>query len=163
VLFRSYQLWLQLPPELEESEVEYQNFQPEAIPVKDGVKIIVGEYNGMKSPLKTPFELTYLDIHLAVGEKFYFESPAKQTTGFIFLRQGEVELHGDSVLTNSLAILETNAGEISIASQSDSKFVLLLSQPSNHSIVTYGGSIHTNHESLNRSLANIQKIQSVVI
>ena len=39
-----HQLWMQLPPEFEESEVEYVNLKKKEIPVVDNVKILAGEY-----------------------------------------------------------------------------------------------------------------------
>lgn len=153
-----HQLWFQLPPELEESEVEYFNLQPEMLPIVNNVKIIAGEYGGEKSPLEVPFNLSYLDINLNAGESFNFKTPKGQTTGFIFPRKGNLELFGETVPLSNLSILENNEGELSILAKTKSEFVLVITEPQNYPIITQAGSIHTNVDSLKRSNTRIREI-----
>ena len=89
---RMYQLWLQLPPEYEESEAEYGFFENKEIPLINGVKILAGEYKGVKSPLKTPFNLSYFSIDLKAGETFSFTPPSDQDTGFLLPYFGNLSL-----------------------------------------------------------------------
>lgn len=158
-----HQLWLQLPSELEESEVEYQNIQPEYLPVIDNVKIIVGAYGGQKSPLQVPYNMTYLDVNLKANESFHFQTPEGQTTGFVFPRAGNVELFGESLALNHLSILENNEGALSINALADSQFIIALTAPSNHPIIAERGSIHTNRTSMERSFERIKKSRTTVI
>ncbi len=151
-----HQLWLQLPSALEESEVVYQNVQPEKLPVSGNVKIIIGQYKGLTSPIKTPYNMTYLDIHLEAGESFDFKTPENQTKGFIFPRSGSLHM-GSDLPINTLAILEENEGELHLKANTNSKFVLALSEPQNSTILTRGGSIHTNHEAMERSFTRIKE------
>lgn len=151
-----HQLWLQLPPNLEESEVAYQNVQPELLPISDNVKIIIGQYNGLTSPVKTPYDMTYLDIHLEAGGSFAFKTPENQTKGFIFPRTGSLNMDSNLPL-NALAILEENEGELRIKANTDSQFVLVLSEPQNSAILSRGGSIHTNYEAMDRSFSRIKE------
>jgi quercetin 2,3-dioxygenase len=151
-----HQLWFQLPPELEESEVEYINFQPEVLPIVDNVKIIAGEYRGIRSPLHTPYNLTYLDVEIGKGKTFTFETPDNQTRGFIFPREGEASLYSENLPLNHLSILDENEGLIEIEAQVDFKAVLVLTEPYSYPIVTGSGSIHTNEVSLINSEKKIR-------
>ncbi len=153
-----HQLWMQLPEELEEAEVEYQNIQPEQLPVVGNVKVIAGEYDGVRSPLEVPYNMTYLDVRLSESETFTFSTPQGQLKGFVFPRSGDIELDGGKLPGNQISILEENEGDIVITASEDSKFVILMAQPQHTSIVAQGGSIHTNVEALNRSFERIQQI-----
>ncbi len=153
-----HQLWLQLPPELEESEVEYQNLQPETLPQLDGVKVVAGTYRGQTSPLKVPFAMTYLDIELKAGETFRWDTPHGQSKGFIFPRLGEASLQGQLLPQGNLSILEEGEGLIEIQATSDAALVLLCAAPQDYPIVSRRASIHTNSEALDRSLLRIQQI-----
>ncbi len=155
-----HQLWMQLPPELEESEVEYQNIKPEDLPQVDNVKVIAGTYKNVTSPLKVPYQMTYLDVQLNKGDVFVFNTPETQTTGFIFPREGTLKLHGADVPSGHLSILENNEGLIKVIANSNAKFVLLMAEPQNYPSVTYGGSIHTNEKALDRSIKRIREIKS---
>lgn len=153
-----YQLWMQLPPELEEGKVEYKSFQPEDFPIDDNVKIIAGNYNGVQSPLSTPYNMTYLEVSLASGKQFDFQTPTKQTTGFIYIISGESNLHGEELSSEKLNILEHNEGQITINAITDTKLLLIIGEPQNYPIYTQWGSIHTNELSMARSMDRIRKI-----
>lgn len=153
-----HQLWLQLPPDLEEGEVEYQNIQPEQLPVVGSVKVIVGELQGQKSPLKVPYNMTYLDVKLKAGESFNFQTPEGQTQGFVFPRKGVISLHGEELPLNHLSVLENNAGEVKIVAKADTAFVIAMTEPASYPIITEGGSIHTNAEAMTRSFDRIRQV-----
>ena len=153
-----HQLWVQLPSELEEGEPVYQNLQPADVPIFDNVKVIAGSYKGIRSPLQTAHEMTYLDVNLSQGESFKLETPNDQTRGFVFLRQGNVSLYDDPIKIGHIGILEESGGEILIQAEEDSKFILVLAEPQNESIVARSGSIHTNAGSLERSFGRIEEI-----
>ena len=136
------QLWMQLPPKIEDINGMYQNIQPESIPCETNVKVVVGKYGKMVSPLKTCFNMTYLDVSLSKGEYFNFQTPPKQTVGFIFPRDNTSNFHwqhnsnltsyGENIPLKNLSILEENEGDISIAASSNAKFVLIMSEPIVH-------------------------------
>lgn len=157
-----HQLWIQLPPELEESEVEYQNIQPEDLPLVENVKVIVGSYKGHQSPLRVPYEMTYLDIKLKATESFHFETPKGQTAGFIFPRKGNVTLFEDDLPLGHLSILENNEGHLVLTAKTDSEFVLIMGEPQHYPIVTKGGSIHTNQDAIKRSFQRINDIGKLI-
>lgn len=153
-----HQLWMQLPPKLEESQVEYQNVQPEDLPVVDNVKVVAGAYREVISPLKVPFQMTYLDIALKKDETCFFSTPSAQTTGFIFPRAGNIELHDEQIPLGSLSILESNEGELFIRANSNSKFVLIMAEPQTLPTIVQRGSIHTQMDSMKRSFDRIDQI-----
>ncbi len=136
-----------------------QKIQPDRVPRVDNVKIIVGTYNGARSLLSTPYNMTYLDVEPEEDESFVFHTPDRQTTGFIFPRRGHLNLYNNDLPLNNLTILKNNEGGIHIAAQADSKFVLITAEPYDFPIVTNGVSIHTTGEALERSLERIQTLQ----
>lgn len=153
-----HQLWMQLPPELEESEVEYQNIQPSDLPVVDNVKVIAGEYKGYKSPNKAPYNMTYLDVKLKAGETFDFQTPKGQTTGFAFPRVGEIKLYEEELPLNKLSVLEHNEGKLHFTAKTDTEFVIIMAEPQEYPQVIKGGSIHTNADAMQRSFERIEQI-----
>lgn len=154
-----HQLWIQLPPDFEESDVEYRNLNENEIPWVENVKVLAGEYKGVKGPMNVPVNLTYLDVYLKEGESWKFNTPSGQKTGFIFTRDGELRV-GDTLVPNSkLAVLEGNEGEISVSAEGrESNFIVVLAAPSTEEVVVQGGQIHTNKESLERSAQHIEKL-----
>lgn len=158
-----HQLWLQLPPELEESEVEYANLQPEKIPSIDQVKVLVGNYKGVQGGIITPFNMTYLDVALKEQETWEFQTPSKQNVGFVFPREGQVAVSGSEVPNQKMGILEQNEGLIRVKALAPLvKFVLILAEASEYPLVISRSSIHTNEAALKRSRERIQKIGQLI-
>ncbi len=153
-----HQLWLQLPPALEESDPKYLNLQPAQIPSIGNIKLIAGSFQGQVSPLKTPYEMTYLDVSLGAGEHFELMTPSGQTKGLIFPREGEIELWNEPIHRKTIGILEENEGVLRITADADAKFVLILSESLESPIIARHGSIHSNDQALTRSLQNVIKI-----
>ncbi|PWJ44172.1 pirin family protein [Sediminitomix flava] len=154
-----HQLWVQLPPEFEESDVAYANLKKEDIPTVANVKVIAGEYQGTTGLFDIPLNLTYLDVYLNEGEEWSFKTPKGQTTGFIYTREGELALGSDLIANSSMGILENNEGHIKVQALSkESHFILVTAEPSSFPILAQGGQIHTNRASLERSLVRIQEL-----
>mgnify|MGYP000207761188 CR=1 FL=1 len=153
-----HQLWIQLPPDFEESAVEYENLTREEIPVVENVKILSGEYKGVKGKINVPVNMTYLDVYLKKGESWSYQTPEGQTTGYIFTRDGSVQVGGESIPNSKMGILEHNSGLIEVETvEEDAAFILVTSEPSPYPVVSRGGQIHTNLESLEKSLHEIQR------
>tara|TARA_B100000809_G_scaffold123325_1_gene121451 strand:+ start:832 stop:1647 length:816 start_codon:yes stop_codon:yes gene_type:complete len=154
-----HQLWIQLPPEYEESEADYSNLIQKDIPQVDNVKIIVGSYKGVSAKMVPPVNMTYLDISLKENEEWEFQIPKNQTTGFIFTRDGQLSINGLPLANTNMAILEHNDGLIKVKGTAVlTNFILVLAEPSPYQVITKGGQIHTNQEALVRSTRRIYEL-----
>jgi redox-sensitive bicupin YhaK (pirin superfamily) len=89
-----YQLWLNLPAKLKMTEPKYQDIPSEKLPVveKDGlrVKVLAGEYGGVKSPGKSFIPFTYLEVKLEPGKVLNHPAPEDQNA-FIYVIEGKVK------------------------------------------------------------------------
>ena len=54
------QLWLLLPPAEETAPVCYINQQPDEVPQIDNVRILLGEYQGVKAVTQVSHNVSYL-------------------------------------------------------------------------------------------------------
>jgi hypothetical protein len=92
-----YQLWLNLPAKLKMTEPKYQDLPSEKLPVfeKGGrrVKVLAGEYDGVKSPGKSFIPFTYLDIRLEPGAEFELPTPAERNA-FLYVIEGKAKTGG---------------------------------------------------------------------
>lgn len=153
-----HQLWIQLPPEFEESEVAYSNLSRNEIPSVDDVKVLVGKYKGVEGKMDVPVNMTYLDVSLSKGQVWNFDTPEGQTTGFVFMREGHIDLGNGEMGREGMAVLEHNEGALQIEAKADAKFIVVLAEPSAFPIVSSGSQIHTNQDALDRSAARIRDI-----
>jgi redox-sensitive bicupin YhaK (pirin superfamily) len=101
-----FQLWLNLPAKLKMIKPRYQDISPDKIPTaeKDGikVKVIAGEYQGLKGPAQAKYPASYFDVEIQPGAVFSQSAPADQNT-FIYVFGGKVKAgpQNDSALVPS--------------------------------------------------------------
>lgn len=89
-----YQLWLNLPAKYKMTEPKYQDIPSEKLPIveKNGirVKVLAGEYEGVKSPGKSFTPFTYMDVKLDPGSVFTYPAPEDHNT-FIYVIEGKAK------------------------------------------------------------------------
>ena len=89
-----YQLWLNLPAKYKMTEPKYQDIPSEKLPIveKDGVrvKVLAGEYDGVKSPGQSFTPFTYMDVKLGPGAVFNYPAP-KDHNAFLYVIEGKAK------------------------------------------------------------------------
>lgn len=156
------QLWLLLPPDEETTPVRYFNLQPEQIPQVGNVRILLGEYQGIKAAEKISHNATYLHIQLKKGEKFQWLLPENQTRGFVYPMSGQLRINQHSVQAEQFALLKESQNSmrqtLTLEAEQDSEFVIALTQPWPFDVVSHYGQIHTNKDALVLGSQHIQAL-----
>jgi redox-sensitive bicupin YhaK (pirin superfamily) len=111
------QLWVGLPQTDEEAPPSFQHAAAADIPVwKDGatsIRVLVGTFDGLRSPVSTFAPTQYLDI-TSKGARFtlpadFGDGPAERA---IYALDGSLEVDGEPVAANTLAVLEPGADAV---------------------------------------------------
>ena len=105
------QLWTALPSEDEECEPAFVHYSAAAMPeVRDGgvgVRVLVGELHGSRSPVTTRLETLYLDVSLAPGAAWHV--PAVVEERALYCVDGAVALDGVPLPASRLVVLKEGA------------------------------------------------------
>lgn len=156
------QLWLLLPPEEETAPVRYFNLQPDEVPQVDNVRILLGEYQGIKAAAQVSHNVSYLHISVKKGQCFNWQFPKGQTRGFVYPLTGSLRIAQQVIYAEQLALLQEHSSsqtiELSVIAESDSEFVLAVVEPWAHDIVSHYGQIHTNNKALAIGKQRIQQL-----
>src|SRR5216684_3503913 len=104
---QGFQLWIALPPDLENAEPEAQYIGAEAIPTIGPARLIVGAYKGATSPVRAPGAINYLLVTLRPGERWTYEPPSGHVVAWVALAKGALTA-GERLSTGELAIFEKN-------------------------------------------------------
>ena len=146
-LLMGFQLWVNLPSYAKMSAPQYQEFEPEQMPVetheqgKIVIRVIAGKTNlGTQGLIKNEFvDPTYLDVTLKAGHTLT-QSLKFHETAFIYLHQGQIHISNNpesTLKSGELAILGAGDNVIITANQ-DSRFILVAGSPLNEPIVQKG-------------------------
>src|ERR1700674_2993411 len=71
---KGFQLWVALPPELENAANASHYVMPEEVPVEGPARVILGAYRRAKSPIAAP-PMSYLAVSLKAGERWSYHPP----------------------------------------------------------------------------------------
>lgn len=142
--FEMIQLWVNLPRKYKTAPPKYQAIKNNAIPVvplpdQGGiVRVIAGEYLGLKGPTQTFTPINLWDIRLSSNRKASFTVPTSQTAA-IFVLSGSIILNdGEHISEAEIAVLDTVGEEFTLQASVDSKLLFLGGAPLNEPIVGYG-------------------------
>ncbi|RKP51634.1 pirin family protein [Cohnella endophytica] len=132
-IFQMIQLWVNLPRASKMHSPKYQellsgDMGKAELPDDGGtVRVIAGEYNGVRGPASTFTPIHLFDIAFRAGGIASFRLPAAFNTGLLVLR-GEVTINENHAAKEGDFVLFGNAdGEIRIEGLDDDALVIVLS------------------------------------
>jgi redox-sensitive bicupin YhaK (pirin superfamily) len=159
---KGFQLWIALPPEAELGASESIYLSPAAIPADGPVRVLLGRYGDLASPLTPPSAMTYLAVTLKAGERWRFVPPSGQDVGWLALAYGRIEVPAE-IDAGELVAFERSTAPIEIRALEDSEFVVGSAERHPHDLVLGYYSVHTSPAALDAGEARIAEIHQQLI
>lgn len=156
-LFQMVQLWVNLPAKYKMSEPHYQALASDSharveLPEGGVVKVIAGEYKGVKGPAKTFSPVNVMNAYLGKGEKAVFSTPATFTTALLAI-DGNAYVNGTELPSDHFLKFSREGEEFTIEGASDNTVVLLISgKPLNEPIASYGPFVMNTEAEIRQSI-----------
>src|SRR5579863_9285773 len=120
---KGYQLWVALPPELENGSPQSQYLGSEEFQSHGPARVILGRHGNATSKVAAPESMNYLDVRLKAGERWRYEPPHGHTVAWIAVYQGSVTTP-TTVTKGEIAVFEESNGAIEFEAQGDAAFIL---------------------------------------
>jgi len=155
---RGLQLWIALPPALENASAESQYVAPQSVPQEGPVRVILGRYGKAKSPVSAPSGVNYLDVRLKAGETWEYQPAAGHNVAWVYPYQGSLRAEGEAIARNEIAVFEEGESTLRFEAEGDSSFVLGSAVKHPHDLVLGYYSVHTSAHALAAGEAEIQRI-----
>jgi redox-sensitive bicupin YhaK (pirin superfamily) len=165
-LMEGFQLWLNLPGARKMQAPWYRDFKAPELPrlrTAEGaeVTVIAGQSAGTAGAVQREVtEPLYLDIHLPAGAHFEQPLPASHNA-FIYVYRGQVQLGGQSVPVQKMAILANDAGSdgVRVQADQDSRLLLIAGRPLREPIVQYGPFVMNTKQEIYQAVSDFQSGQ----
>jgi redox-sensitive bicupin YhaK (pirin superfamily) len=151
---KGFQLWVAMPPELELAEPDSQYLGASDFRLAGPARVIAGEYDGVKSIIRSPDGLTYLDVTLKAGERWSFQPPNGHNVTWIACHQGSVATP-ERVSAGEVVVFGESNQPIIFETNSDASFVLGSAVKHPHDLVMGSYSVHTSADALRQGEDNI--------
>ena len=165
-LMEGFQLWLNLPGARKMQAPWYRDFKAPELPrlrTAEGaeVTVIAGQSAGTAGAVQREVtEPLYLDIHLPAGAHFEQPLPASHNA-FVYVYRGQVQLGGQTVPVQKMAILANDAGSdgVRLQADQDSRLLLIAGRPLREPIVQYGPFVMNTKQEIYQAVSDFQSGQ----
>jgi quercetin 2,3-dioxygenase len=141
----------------------YRDFKAEELPrltTAEGVvvTVIAGQSHGVRGAVTRDGTLPlYLDLHMPQGTSFAQLLPADHNA-FVYVYRGAVQIGGQTVPSQRMAILKNDAGSdgIRIDAGEDAKLLLIAGRPLKEPIAQYGPFVMNTQEEVFQAVRDFQ-------
>jgi quercetin 2,3-dioxygenase len=160
--FEVAQLWVNLPAKDKMSPPRYQEILNAQIPVaslRDGagsVRVIAGEFQGVRGPAKTVTPINVWDLQLSAGGALRFYVPSGHNTVLV-VQKGSMRVN-DSTDVNAveLVLFERDGDGVKLAASTDARALLLTGEPLNEPVVGQGPFVMNSHDEIRQATLDYQ-------
>ncbi len=153
---KALQLWVALPPELENAGYASHYVMPKDVPVEGPVRVILGAYGEARSPIEAP-PVTYLSVSLKTGERWTYHPPKGHTVGWVAVHEGVLRT-SSTIPSGEIAVFEPSEESIDFIAEGKTGFVLGSAAKHPHELVLGNYSVHTSAEALRQAEMEIRRI-----
>lgn len=156
---QGFQLWVALPAALENGPSESQYIEAKDMQTAGPAHIIVGAYDGVRSPVRAPDGMNYLLVTLKPGERWTYIPPVGHGVAWVAVAQGALAADG-VVAAGEMAVFEDGEAPIVFTGQGreDTIFVLGSAVPHPHPLHLGYYSVHTSADALVQGEARIAEL-----
>ena len=157
------QLWVNLPSKHKMSAPKYQDLTKPEIPVVElaggagTVRVIAGEFQGIKGPATTFTPVNLWDLALAKGGTTSF-SLQEGHTALLLVVSGEVAVNGSKAVgAAQLIVLDRKGESVSLEAAKDSKVLLMSGEPIAEPVVGYGPFVMNTQLEIRQAIRDYQE------
>lgn len=164
-LLQGFQLWVNLPAIEKMSAPNYQDIQPDSVPMAHiqnaDVKVLAGAIEGVQGPVKTTaVSPTFLDVALKSGPSEITMS--SDESAFIYVYEGDVVVNkGDqgnetTLEQGELGVLSQKGTQLCVSTDTECKFIVVSGKPINEPVVQYGPFVMNSQQEIVQAFNDYQ-------
>jgi redox-sensitive bicupin YhaK (pirin superfamily) len=161
---KGFQLWIALRPDLEHSTVDSQYVEAQQVPTVGPAHLILGSYDGARSPARSPDGVTYLLLRLTAGTAWTFVPPEAQPVAWLAVASGQL-VGVTPADEGEMVMFDQSQQPITLEASpsSDTIFVIGSAAPHPHDLHLGNYSVHTSADSLGLGEANIERLRGLLL
>jgi redox-sensitive bicupin YhaK (pirin superfamily) len=154
---RAFQLWVALPPALENAPAESQYLDPADVQQEGPVRVLLGQYGSARSVIRAPEGIHYFHVRLSDRQRWSYQPPSDHRVAWLAVDQGQLDA-GTPVAGGELAIFDDSPHPIDIVARGDTSFVIGTAVPHPYPLELGYYSVHTSQEALARGEDEIRRL-----
>ncbi|WP_322617928.1 pirin family protein [Pseudomonas sp. BIC9C] len=155
---QGFQLWVALPPALENASVDSQYLESSVMPQTGPARLVLGTYQGVQSPVRAPAGMNYLLVTLPAGESWSYVPPKGHESLWLSVSRGSLSAP-EVIMAGEMVVFEPGSGTVTLkAMYNDTVFVIGSAEPHPYDLALGNYSVHTNPQALRTGEAKIAEM-----
>ena len=164
---QGFQLWLALPPELENSPANTQFIQTDQNQNVGPARVLMGQYNQTKSVLLNALDANLLMVTLQPGQSWTYHPPKKHDVLWLSLEKGELleaEKNKSNIKAGELIAYEQNNTSVTFIANENESAVFILGSATKHPYNLFLGrhSVHTTQHALFKAEKHLDYLKELM-
>lgn len=157
--FQGFQLWIALPPGLENGPSESQYLEASQMKRAGHAHVIVGAYQGVESPVRAPAGINYLLVTLKAGEAWTYQPPPGHGVAWLAIAEGKLDAV-EQLSAGEMVVFDRSEAPIRLTALGNQETVFVLGSAVPHPYELHLGyySVHTSADALARGEARIAEL-----
>ncbi len=160
-LFQMAQLWVNLPRAHKRASPRYQaitaaQWGEVVLPRGEGsVRVLAGEYAGVRGPALTFSPVSVFDVRLQRGGAADFSFAASDNVGLLVMA-GAVSVNGRRAAQHDFVVFANQGAQVELAASDDTQVLLLAGTPIHEPLVQYGPFVMNTKEEIVEAFEDLE-------
>jgi len=155
--FHALQLWVNLPAKSKMTPPRYQTLSKEQIPSvalpEGNVRVIAGEFRGVKGPAQTFTPVNLLEVRVRAGQQLRLDLPEGFSAG-LYIVEGKTTVNGEAANAGELVVLEREGDGIVIDAATDAVVFVMNGAPIDEPVVGSGPFVMNSTREIQQAYAD---------
>jgi hypothetical protein len=151
--FHALQLWVNLPAKSKMTAPRYQTLLARDIRVVDGVRVIAGEFRGVKGPAQTFTPVNLLEARLQEKQSLRLNLGEANSAG-LYIVNGKTTVNGEAAFAGELVVLDREGDEVVIEAETDAIVFVMNGAPIDEPVAGYGPFVMNTPQEIQKAFAD---------
>jgi quercetin 2,3-dioxygenase len=151
--FHALQLWVNLPAKSKMTAPRYQTLLASQIPSVGSVRVIAGEYRGVKGPAQTFTPVNLLDLRLQANDSVRLNLRDGYSAG-LYVVEGKIAVNGETAAMGKLVVLDRAGDEVLVEAAAGAIVLVMNGAPIEEPVAGYGPFVMNTQREIQQAFAD---------
>jgi len=156
------QIWVNLPRSHKMDAPGYQAITADQVGVanlpdgKGSVRVIAGEYAGVRGPAKTFTPVRLFDARLEEGGRAALSFPPRENAAILVMK-GDVLVNGREASADDFVLFDNDGEHVTVEASSQAQLLVLAGEPIDEPIVSYGPFVMNTRSEIGQAIEDFNR------
>jgi redox-sensitive bicupin YhaK (pirin superfamily) len=158
-LVQLLQIWINLPSDKKKLDPSFRHYPSETLPViekeNQWTKILLGEYEGKKSPIPTHTPIFLYHLRIKKGELIILPVPENHSAA-LYIMKGKIKVLNQDAKAGQLVDFDMNGNQSVFSATEDAELIAFGGLPIREKVVSYGPFVMNSFQEVQEAIADYE-------